>query len=497
MAHKPTKEQEAIYHYIGKRSENVVIKAYAGTGKSTTIVEAVKLIPNDKKILFLAFNKHIQEELKEKLPEYVRCSTTYAIGVSAIHRKYPKIKMDEFKIDKIISKKAKSWGLESEFKVHDDYTTYISDLKKMVNFCRLTLTTKAEYIPYLMDRHDINLRKKEDIKRILKILDAATIDRATYDFTDMIFLPAIDNSIWFFPQDYVFVDEAQDMNRCQIKIIEKCLKRDRVTKKILGRLISVGDKFQNIYGFNCSDDKAFEWFENYQNSVVLPLSYSFRCPHAVIRLANEIVPDIKALESAIGGIVREGDVLTESQSGDLILCRTTTPLIKLFFHFLVNHKKAYIRGNDIGIRLIELIGSCQTLPDLKNHWDRELKKYQNDLYSKGILNPRDHSGFVALEDKVTTLLFIGGMSKSIENLKTKIQHIFSDEHGEGIILSTIHKAKGSESKRVFIVRPDLIPLPNSRGWQYGQEMNLKYVAITRAKEELIFDKNWTDEEDTE
>ena len=38
-----------------------------------------------------------------------------------------------------------------------------------------------------------------------------------------------------------------------------------------------------------------------------------------------------------------------------------------------------------------------------------------------------------------------------------------------------------------------MPLPNSRSWQYQQEMNLCYVAHTRAKLELIFDRNWTDE----
>ncbi len=495
MKFKPTKEQERIFHCIKNRTENILIKAYAGTGKSTTILNAVDLIDKTKSIMYLAFNKHIQEELKLKLPEHVRCYTTYGLGVSAIHRKYPKIKFDEFKIDKIIKKKSKAWGLETEFKTFDEISNYTSDIKKMVNFCRLTLTTKAEHIPYLLDRHEINLYKKDDIKRILKVLDEATIDRVSYDYTDMVFLPAIDPAIWLFPQDYIVTDEIQDLNRCQIRIIEKSLKRDKISKKITGRLISVGDENQAIYGFNCADSQSFKWFETFQNTMILPLSYSFRCPNNVIKLANEIVPDIKALDTAIDGVVREGDVLTEAESGDLVLCRTTVPLIKLFFHYLVNHQKAYVRGTDIGIKLIELIGKNTTILELKSHWNKELTKYKKDLYSKGVLNPNEHSGFVALEDKITTLLFIADMSKSIENLIFKINMIFSDENGQGIILSTVHKAKGSESNRVFIVRPDLMPLPNARGWQYGQEMNLKYISITRAKKELIFDNNWTNEEE--
>ena len=103
MKNKPTEEQKRIFFFTEKRPENILIKAYAGTGKTTTIVEAVNLLPKDKSILFLAFNKHIQEELKTKLPDYVRCYTTYGLGTAAIKRKYDdKIQFDEFKIDKII-----------------------------------------------------------------------------------------------------------------------------------------------------------------------------------------------------------------------------------------------------------------------------------------------------------------------------------------------------------------------------------------------------------
>ena len=87
------------------------------------------------------------------------------------------------------------------------------------------------------------------------------------------------------------------------------------------------------------------------------------------------------------------------------------------------------------------------------------------------------------------------MEKNIEDLKLKIQSIFSDDI-EGIILSTVHKAKGLEADRVFIVRPDLLPMTkNIRSqWERQQENNLTYVAITRARKELIYDNKWTDED---
>jgi DNA helicase II / ATP-dependent DNA helicase PcrA len=495
MNYKPTKEQERIFTFIKKRPENILIKAFAGTGKTSTIVEAVKFLPKDKSITFLAFNKHIQEELKTRLPEYVRCYTTYGIGMAAIKRKYgDKIQFDEFKLDKIILKKSKSWELHDEFKDEEEINYYLNSIKKLVNLCRLSLTLKSEYIPYIAERHDIlNLNKPKDIKRVLKVLDEMSTNRETFDFTDMIYLPAIDNSIWMFPQDYVILDEIQDFNRCQIKIVEKILKKDKATGKIIGRLISVGDFFQGIYGFNCADDKAFEYFEKIPNTKILPLSYSFRCSKNVILKAQEIVSDIKALDDAPDGIVRNGSAIGEAESGDFILCRTTMPLVKLFFEFLIQGKKAIVKGSDIGVHLIELIGTINNIKALIVFWEKELNDFAMDLRNKGILNPNEHSGFVALEDKVSTLLFLAKLSNSIEDLKLKIITIFTDEI-RGIILSTVHKAKGLEANRVFIIRPDLLPLPNSRSWQWMQEMNLNYVAITRAKLELIYDREWTDEE---
>lgn len=489
-----TPEQKRFFLFLVKRYEHTLLKAYAGCGKTTTIVEGVKLIPKDKSIMFLAFNKHIKDELQTKLPEHVRCYTTYGLGNAAIKRKYKDtIQFDEFKIDKIILKKSKSWNLNEELNDDNEISIYLNDIKKLVNFCRLTLTLKPDYIPYIAERYEVPLTKPKDIKRVLKVLDTATNDRKSYDYTDMVYLPAVDNSIWMFPQDYVFVDEVQDLNRCQIRIIEKILKKDKMSGKILGRLISVGDFFQGIYGFNAADEKSFQWFEKFQNTKVLPLSTSFRCSKAVIRKAQEIVPEIKALDNAPEGMVRDGSALDEAKSGDFILCRTTMPLVQMFFQFLMQNKKAIIKGSDIGVHLIELIGKINSIQKLITFWEGELAMFRKELKNEGVLNPNEHTGYSALEDKVLTLLFLARISESITDLKNKITLIFTDNI-EGICLSTVHKVKGLEANRVFIIRPDLLPMDVRKPWQVIQEKNLEYVAYTRAKLELIFDREWTNEE---
>ena len=112
---KPTLEQKKIFHYIDKRHENLLIEARAGAGKTSTIVAAVSLLPKDASITFLAFNKHIQEELKHKLPSNVWCYTSHGLGLSALKRKYgDDIVFDEFKVDHHINKKRNRWKLKEQ-----------------------------------------------------------------------------------------------------------------------------------------------------------------------------------------------------------------------------------------------------------------------------------------------------------------------------------------------------------------------------------------------
>jgi len=66
-----------------------------------------------------------------------------------------------------------------------------------------------------------------------------------------------------------------------------------------------------------------------------------------------------------------------------------------------------------------------------------------------------------------------------------IEQIFSDNGKAGVKLSSVHRAKGLEANVVWILCPDLMPHPKAeQPWEQEQEMNLKYVAITRAKREL-------------
>lgn len=490
----PTEEQKKIFHFVKYRDENLLIKARAGCGKTHVLVALMKLIEGSKRKIFLAFNRHIRDELITRLPEGTHIKTIYGVGYAAIKRKYgDKIEYDEFKLIKHINKLSARWELNKEFDSKEKKDKYLSDIRKIVDLCRLTLTLKPEHLFNLAKKHDILLNSENDIKRVFKILNSMTIDRKTFDYVDMVYLPAIDNSIWMFPYDYVLVDEMQDLNLCQFKIVEKLLKGN---KKISGRLIAVGDESQAIYAFNGAGGTAFKRIEQYPNMKSLPLTTSFRCAKNIIKEAQKIVPDIKAMNNAPDGVVRSGNVLSETNDGDFVLCRTTKPLVKLFFELLEANKKATIKGKKFGTGLNEMIGESNNIESLIKHWKDVLSQYKIELNNSGVLNPLENEDYLILKDNVDTLIFLAERSINILDLKTKIKNIFSDDITTGIMLSTVHKSKGLEAERVFIIRRDLLPHPNARKkWQKEQEENLEYIAITRAKLELVYDNVWTDEDD--
>jgi DNA helicase-2/ATP-dependent DNA helicase PcrA len=488
-----TLEQLAIYDWVRYDDGNLVIRARAGAGKTTTLINLSKLLNQTKSATFLAYNKHIQEELKGKQAKQILSSkvfiyTSHGLGYSAIKRKYKDAEIDEFKADKVIARNIRKWDMSQVANPIE----YVGNLKKMVDLIRLTLTFDKMKVIDLADKHDMKF-DLEDTSRAFLVLEEMLNDKKTIDFTDMVYLPVVDKKIWMFPQDYVLIDEAQDLCRAQHEMIKKLVKWDKATNQPTTRLIFCGDDLQAIYGFTGADTNSFENLTRFPNTKVLPLTISFRCAKNIIKEANKIVPDIRAREDAEDGIVRTGSAIDEATDGDFILARKTLPLVRLFFNFLVMKKKATIKGSDFGINLIHMIEDANSLGQLGAKLTNNLNAFREKLERSGVFNANEHTGYVMLSDKIEVLKFLMKMVNTVDELKQAILGIFRDNVSDGITLSTVHKAKGLEADRVFIVRPDEMPMGVSKGWMYQQEMNLKYIAITRAKRELVYDVEWRED----
>lgn len=482
---KPSKFQQAIYDWITNGSGNAVVNAVAGSGKTTTIVNALTLIPKDKKIIFLAFNKSIANELKDRVPEHVQVSTLHSLGFRTYMRKAKGVKTDDRKYKNLIRQMSFAWNLREMYQDENDINEYIDRINQLTQLGRLNLCSTPESLLDVANKHDIPILNGE-ILRSLEVIGAGSNDIYTVDFTDMLYMP-IRKDANFDTFDWVFVDECQDLNPVQQAILKKILKPT-------SRFVAVGDPGQAIYGFAGADSESFKKLQAFSNTISLPLSCSYRCGTEIINLAKSIVPEIESPEGQYAGKISEiENDLSSISSGDFIICRNIKPLVTVCLKLIASNKKANILGADIGKTLSNLvIKSKKTTTEPFIKWyEEEINKTTAKLCQKQgyTLKEAKESRIIGtMEEKleVFNLLIDENNCKQTSHLVKVIENIFSDEKGL-IVLSTIHKAKGLEANRVLLLNEELMPSKYAKKpWELEQEKNLRYVAYTRAKKELVF-----------
>jgi superfamily I DNA/RNA helicase len=486
----PSSYQKDIFNFLKEGNGNCVINAVAGSGKTTTIVGSLKYIPTDKSVIFLAFNKSIVEDIKLKVPSNVVVKTFHSLGASSIYKAYrDKAQLDNNKIFEFINNMSPRWSMIDKKEIDGDYKLRI---KKIVDLARNTLCIEPEQLKDICYKHQIDVLGQE-IERAIKIINDANNDISKFDFTDMIYWPANYDHFKLEKYDYIFVDECQDLNRTQHKLIEKLAHTD-------SRIVAVGDKNQAIYGFAGADADSFERLTKMPNTVLLPLSVNYRCGSKIIELAKNFVTQIIAHDNAPEGILEHNASVKDVLEGDMVLCRNSAPLVKLCLEYLHDNKKAYVKGADIGEDLIRLIvrSNTRTTDNLKNWLDTEMKKVILAIKKKypflEDVEIKEHNTFILFHEKWTLINTIIKEENMVDNesLIKKIRQIFID-NSSGICLSTIHKAKGLENDRVFIIDKEKT-LPSKYAklpWQREQEKNLEYVAYTRAKNYLGIVTDWT------
>src|SRR4051812_38185721 len=101
IAREWSSQQQDIFTEFKDGRSNLVIRARAGTGKTTTIIEAISYAPEEK-ILLAAFNKKIAEELKDKLKNpKAEAKTLHSLGFGFVRRNWPGVRLDNERADKL------------------------------------------------------------------------------------------------------------------------------------------------------------------------------------------------------------------------------------------------------------------------------------------------------------------------------------------------------------------------------------------------------------
>lgn len=489
----PSPYQEKIFDFIIHGNGNAVISAKAGSGKTSTCVTAIKLIKPKNKVMFLAFNKSIAEELSQKLKDYpnVEVRTSHGLGFAIIRKNVEgEVELDEFKYRRYVKSNISELTTIDVTLTKNQLYNYIESICALVDFARFNLAQTAEEVKSLAVKYDVPIFFDEcDV--VIKVLEWGKTELNSIDYTDMVWLPVeLSMNARFFQKDFIFIDECQDQSLMSIELFLKCFKRGT-------RFIAMGDEDQCINTFCGSSEEAFQYMKDYPKTTQFDLPICYRCPKTVVELAKTLVPDIKCREGAPKGDIIEKCWTSSLQSGDMVLCRSKAPLLKVYTKLLRKGIQCYIKGQDIGTnlkKLIEEVDIEELNTNLKS--DGVFVRLYDNLFE--IRNKLMESKGLDYQDATLTNYItnrydmIKALTVLAENYTTKtellshIDEIF-DETREGVILSTIHKAKGLEADNVYILCNSSMPSSLAKKeWEKNAEQNLIYVAYTRAKKKLGF-----------
>lgn len=567
-----SEQQKAVFNHIFTKNTNLVIEANAGTGKTFTIVQGCvqfmeKFGNRWGDILFLAFNKSISTEIKEKpiayqtdaddnyiydengmkIPTNWVCKiadvgTMHSFGLRCLNKAmkaigHPEIvfNRDNKNIDNDKYLKIAKGICDSLFPTisKSDRNGIANDAVHLFNLARINLLKAGDMVALqkLIDHHDMAIGNDAIMvvdmlmKKYAYTLDI-TSSNPVIDFTDMLILPLMYHTQgqrllqagkinykdpraniipWY---KLVFTDECQDLSRAQRELMKAAARR--------GRFVAVGDPHQAINGFAGANNDSFELITKIPHTEVLPLSVNYRCGKNIIKLAQGLVPEIQAHPNAIDGIVRHtkevnintfqeghyeevvdeetGEITKRYVEGDMILSRCSAPLIGLCIKLIAKGKPAYVMGKDIMAAIEALVkrSDAKTIKGFKTWVAEEREKIIRDICKEKDMTPAEAQQtptYIAFKDKVDCILAFEHREHNLDFIIKDLKNIFDDKRkGDMITLCTCHKSKGLENQRVFILAPERLPLiwKGQLDWQYEQEENLKYVAITRAKEELVF-----------
>ena len=527
---------------------HVMIIARAGTGKTTTLIEGLKHIKgmetkiqpspqqkaiwdamqpskDAKTVCFCSFSNTIVNELKERVPSNCEARTLSSLGYGAVRRAFQLLPGDDAINDNRVSMIIEKLTKMSLTKLRADYPVQLQATIQLTKLCKVNLYdgTDEEELWSLVDEYEIELGGSQEkiFGWIPKILERCKqVDKDSFiDYTDQLWLPIV-LKLPLITFDLLLVDEVQDCNRCQQELAYRSGRR----------LVLCGDPAQAIYQFAGADSLSMRRMtetleDTSQGCTTLVLNETRRCCKAVVREAQRYVPDFKAHKDNPEGEVRHlkikpdmitgsdmsagsmGDVMNrllkgttpgedyreQVKSGDMILCRNNAPLIAEVFKFIRLGKKAIIRGRNIAENLIQLIARINKRkldePDPKHTeltlFEAKLEEWAEEELRKEKVKkfPSDHK-MESITDRRDCLKVFIEECKSVVEIAEKINSIFTDKSTDEILLSSVHKAKGLEAKRVFWIQvPKRKKLTKS---QIESENNIAYVAITRAIEQLNY-----------
>jgi superfamily I DNA/RNA helicase len=464
-----TKEQKQCVE-AARVGKDVKIKAFAGSGKTSTLVAIAKELSG--KGLYLAYNKAIQTDAARKFPSHVDCKTAHSIAYRATaYRIKDRVRtLSIFDITRYVDIK-RIYSYEE----NDIAFLILKLLRVFVNSDRKEIDQQFRLSRVFEEVAGNNGEETRAIinyviDRAAEYWQACTERGSTLPIEHDFYLKMyqLSNPDLSGVYDFILFDECQDANPVLLDILlkQKCQK------------IYVGDEHQQIYSWRGSINSFAKL-----GGEVCYLSRSFRFGNEISRLANIIITAKNEEKLLCGSASIETKVTGNKLTAPFtILCRTNARIIEKILAF--QKHKIHVVGGVSEILNLAKSGYALFTGNANKVEHVKLKHFK----SWGAMLQFNHK----YQDPDITFLakLIKEHGASFKNIIKQIENAcYVGENEAAVTLSTIHKSKGREWDNVvleddFIIFTNEVPLEEILVYDV-EELNLIYVGVTRTKANLL------------
>lgn len=442
----------------------VVGEAFAGSGKTTTAIGYCRKRPNER-ILYLCLTKANQLDAKGRFPPNVTCMTSHSLAYKALGDGIAGRAVDAWKARHV----AEELGINTRraAAVRAVILAFLADDSTDVD---------VKHVMHVADKFDIaSIEMRKELLSLSKLLWQRMCDmggHAKMPHDAYLKLWALSK-----PQldyDVVIVDEAQDTNAIVSYVV---MNQQRA------RVVLIGDRHQSIYGFRGAKN-AMEFFAS-AGATVIKLTNTWRFGPKTAMLANALLSTYKDEKARIVG--KGHDEPYHDGAPVAFLARTNAQLFALAA--TRRGEDTYWIGGSKNYRL-DLVQDAYHLysGDTSRIHDPVIARYPNWASFVEEFGTTKDAEFKILIDAVSTY------GDQIPDLIAEIRFNEVDDPAKAQrVLGTGHKSKGfefpyvriCEDFRVYEMICQSISKTGRLSEAVRQEVNLLYVAMTRASKKVF------------
>ncbi|HDX9112748.1 TPA: ATP-dependent helicase [Klebsiella michiganensis] len=464
MSWKTTPEQNAIIEWQGNQ---LVVNAFAGTGKTTTLVQFAQA-NQDSKMLYLAYNRAIRDEAEQKFPFNVECKTSHQLAWSHFGRHFRNRLTANLRITDVARKlNTRHWPLARLARLA------LTGLNTFL--CSAEPEPGIIHLPAEDERHGLSADKILGAVQVLWY----EVSRTESDFpiTHDVYLKLFQlsgpglASKW----DTILFDEAQDANPVTSAFVlsQPC------------RVVLVGDRYQQIYRFRGADNALSS--PRLEQADRLWLTTSFRFGPAVAEMANVLLA-MSGEEMIVTGSGEDDEVVMHLPAEIphyCVLSRTVSGVIGAALSASLQEKKVFWVGGIEGYKTEELEDLYWFSADMPERMQsprlrQDYRDFEEYCSIAKATQDVEMNQAIRLLDEYFPLP---------QKLAIMRRQVVTHEKDAQVTVSTAHRSKGLEWE-VVVLNEDFCDItdPLLSAEERQDETNLLYVAVTRARKTLVLNE---------